>query len=383
MKILMVMCDMVRPGVFNMNYSNNKLLDLMKSIGGVYYNNCFTPGPDTGRSLACVWSGKIPKQNGCISRSNYPKFYLKSKTFLDILDEYHYTFNFFTNPNEKILGVLPSGYENKGYHNTTLNLKEYVSNINFSYDNVFTYIDLTDFHWAIDDYGANDWGVKEGIRHICESINILIEEGKLYSYDYVFIFSDHGFKFRNEYLYQSKLMMLNSDRTNTLLFIHKKGCADFTLNDKLCSTIDFYPTIMNILNFEYVKECSGYSFFSNQEHEYIVSEEHENFYPEINQPICYWSINCKDFYYCCSVSDSILMKFNKSNRVSEQECQDILINNCSSYRESMRIKDILKLYSTMANDKSFYTNMEKRVKITKMQILNKVKQKFYDFISKR
>ena len=79
MKILLCFIDMLRPDLLNL-YGNRFVsqVDLFfEKLGGTVYRNCYTPGPDTPRSTACILTGCYPKKNGCDARVKYPKYFLK------------------------------------------------------------------------------------------------------------------------------------------------------------------------------------------------------------------------------------------------------------------------------------------------------------------
>ena len=69
MKILFLFCDMLRANklkIINTDIKRFTSLDkwLLK-FGGTIYKKCYTPAPDTPRSLACLYSGRYPIRNGC------------------------------------------------------------------------------------------------------------------------------------------------------------------------------------------------------------------------------------------------------------------------------------------------------------------------------
>lgn len=373
MKILSIMCDMVRPNILNFdNCCAGSFEYYLKKLGGTLYTNCFTQGPDTGRSLGCFWSGCVPQDNGCDERVKYPKFYLKKSSFLDNLKNHEFSFYFFSNPNEKILGVFPPGYESVGVHNEDLDLKKFVKQIDFDKDNIYTHITLTDFHWALDDFGACGRGVEQGLRILKDSINSIFEIASVDLFDYIFIFSDHGFKYNFEYTKEEKYYLLNRDRVNTLMYIIKKGERDFSYNDKLCSLIDFYPTICNIIGDK--TSVKGYSFFSKDEPDFIFSEDHGDFSPRIYQPIEYWALIKKDVIYLRSMS-GYYRDDKKIFDLEKKEFDKILCKNSISFAEVYKKLNILTLYNVMANDKSYYSNGEKRYIIGKLDLIERFKRK--------
>lgn len=373
MRILSIMCDMVRPNILDFdNASKGDFEDTLIKLGGTYFNNCFSPGPDTGRSMGCYWSGMNPQDNGCDTRAKYPKFYLKTSSFLDILKQENYDFYFFTNPNEKVLGDLPAGYEEIGIHNEDLDLNKFLKRINVASSNIYAHIFLTDFHWALDDYGANGEGVETGLRILSESLQMIFNVIDPSEFDYILIFSDHGFKYNIEFASQGKHLLLNRDRSNTLMFIHKKGERAFNTNTKLCSIIDVYPTIMEMIGSDY--SGYGYSLFSTNEHEYIIAEDHCDFLPRVNQNIEIWAVIKKNSILFRTYYD-YYKEDNSDFDIDKKEFDRFLCDKSASFSEAFKQLNILELYKVMANDKSYYTNGEPRYIIKKFDVIKRIKRK--------
>lgn len=373
MKILSIMCDMLRPNILDFHRCREDSYEnLLKSLGGTYYCNCFSQGPDTGRSMGCYWSGMIPQDNGCNTRAKYPKFYLKESSFLDELVKEDFDLYFFTNPNEKILGDLPPTYETIGAHNEDLNFIKFIKGIDMSRSNIYAHLVLTDFHWALDDYGANGEGVEIGLRILKENISNLFHVIFPDEFDYIIIFSDHGFKYDVEFEKENKVLLLNRDRSNTVMFIRKKGDDEFKVNEKLCSIIDVFPTIYEMIGKEY--QGYGYSLFSDSEPEYIISEDHGSFLPQVNQRIEYWAVIKKNVIYLRSYTE-YCRDDGKEFELDKKEFDEFLCDKSMSFKEAFKQLNILELYKVMASDKSVYTNGEARYTIGKYNLIKRFRRK--------
>lgn len=80
MKILIVFIDMVRVdhlNTYNPRAKESLLDKRIRRLGGVLFTRCYTPGPDTPRSIACMQTGLYPYFNGCDTRIRWPKFFIK------------------------------------------------------------------------------------------------------------------------------------------------------------------------------------------------------------------------------------------------------------------------------------------------------------------
>ena len=84
---------MVRPNLlqtFNKSIVEKSGLDeWFQKLGGSCFVNCYTPAPDTPRSISCLYTGQRPAVNGCETRLQWPYYYLKknNKTIFDIFSD--------------------------------------------------------------------------------------------------------------------------------------------------------------------------------------------------------------------------------------------------------------------------------------------------------
>lgn len=83
MKVLMLFVDMLRPNRFasyNDKIQPNQIDELLMALGGTLYTNCFSPAPDTLRSIACYYTGLLPMENGCDTRVKWPSKLIPKET---------------------------------------------------------------------------------------------------------------------------------------------------------------------------------------------------------------------------------------------------------------------------------------------------------------
>ena len=202
MKILVVFVDMIRANrlsLFNNDIKSKTQLDNeFEQLGGTIYTNFYSECPDTPRAMASFISGKLPYQNNCDLRTKWPRYFLESETnIFDQLIKKDYELNFFSNPNERKTGMFSKNISDLKIHNNNYDLDGYLKKIRLK-NNHFVFISLPDFHWAIDDYGANKFGEKKGYKIISSNLKIIFNNLNKDSFDHIFIFSDHGFKFQYE-----------------------------------------------------------------------------------------------------------------------------------------------------------------------------------------
>jgi len=370
MKILFVFWDMARINLLNEYDCKNEVTSIDKflnRIGGTLYTNCYTPAPDTPRSLACMQTGLYPHSNGCDTRIKWPKFFLK-KEKTTIFDK-------FNNASFKQLFYIPEQNYNTGpfserayqYGNFFHDRDKFTKAVNKHIDedgNLFAHIHLQDYHWAIDDYGANKKGARIGKERVVDFTESFFNDVEIDSFDYVFIFSDHGHKYIKEMKTQDKLEVLNGDRTNILMHVRRKEECRLSKNKKLCSIFDLFPTIQEILKCKDVNN-DGISLFSQKEHSEIIIEDHSKFNVASYQELTVWAIRKINSLYITDIFNDLYFEKNSMIEISESAKINYLnlISHKSpvinDYRKKLEIMDYYKKLS-MPGDK--FSNGSKRQK---------------------
>lgn len=366
MKILMIFIDMLRPGLLHVvdpSKERGPLDDQFEKIGGTLYRNCFTPGPDSARSLACLWSGKYPYKNGCDRRIKYPGFFLKndSKNILEVLREQGFELYFFNNFNESRNGILPPGSSSRGMHNKDLNVGAFLRDSTLA-DQSFVFLSVSDFHWNFDDFDFYPFFVKRGHRKVASVLQIIQENINIDDFDHLFIFSDHGFKLRRELKHEPAYKLLDRARTNTFLLHRHKTDTTLSYNDKFCSMMDFYPTLCEIIGAFTPADLDGISLFSERERQLLVAEDHTDFAPRVNQTIDLWAIIKKGGVYYRDLRNHY---FDHQDAFSEspRELDDIIAHHSPLFFEQVKEGEVVAYYRNMVLEKSFYIDGSRRVSV--------------------
>jgi len=356
MKVLTIFIDMIRANrlsTFNGNVKKDTPLDIaFKEMGGTAYTNCFTPGPDTPRGMSAYYTGVNPYKNGCNTRLKWPQYFLNKEfdTIFDIFIEEEFKIDCFASPKERDTGLYPSHINDMNVHNKDYDLDKYLSELKLQNDH-FLFLSIPDYHWAFDDFGYSVSGEKKAYKVTKSVWDVVFKNLNKDDFDHIFIFSDHGFKFNVERKLEPKAYMLDEDRTNSIMIHREKGQDNLIKNDKLCSLVDLYPTYEEILG---INQTKSFSLLSDNEHKFIVLEDHMNFAPSINQNIELWALVNKDFIYIRGL-DKVTLINRKTREISNviiPQYDDILKNNSSfgtyideyekvfRYRDNILSKDV-------------------------------------------
>lgn len=165
MRILMVFIDMLRSELVFSTQADSQIMKTCRKIGGTLFEACYTPAPDTYRSMGALWSSCYPAENGCDNRCKRPFEWLKKpeETFLEYLLSSGYIFNSYVGAWEgKNVGLFPNVYTKYPFNFSTGKfIKEYTKEIFWGNDS-FTFLNLEDLHFILDDKSYTLKAYKEG-----------------------------------------------------------------------------------------------------------------------------------------------------------------------------------------------------------------------------
>jgi hypothetical protein len=356
MKILFLFCDMLRADFFNTYNTkcpSNELDSWFKKIGGTAYTNAYSPAPDTARSLACLFTGKYPKNHGCQKRIHYPEYFLRDdidNIFKLLLDK---DFKIFVREvyAEKACGILPGNIATNSSIYRDSDLSTVVSKINASIEkdeNSFSFISLPDSHWACDDYGYHPFGLDYGIKRLSKAFKTIFNTLSMDSFDYIVLFSDHGMKITNDLDSLEKDSFLNKDRTQLVLQVKEKKPKGLTKNEDLKSIMDVFPFILDNLNISY-NDVDGINITKNEPRE-IIFEDELIYIPSINGFHDIWAVkNCGGLYvrrlksYKLYNNNNVVIKQGGGEGVEDYDT--LLTEHSCSFKQRIKESNVLSYYS--------------------------------------
>lgn len=355
MKILFVFTDMLRPNLLKSYNSKIKkkgpLDDFIESFGGTLFQNCYTPAPDTPRSLGCLHSGLYPNKNGCDTRIRWPYYFYKEKnSLLESLIEKGFDVTYYATDNKLNVGPLPESAKKKVKILNCLSKFDEAINEDLKNDKDSAYfLTLDDYHWANDDYGHNSLGDYYGQLHLKNSLESFFRNNNQDMFDHIFWFSDHGHKLYSELKNTDKHSLLNDDRTQIHLLVRKKNETQLSYDNKLRGIIDIYPTILKIIKASVNVELDGLDLYSKEGHDFIVFEDHSDFSVALSQVIDNWAVRTRDELYIESLDSMTLFRVSGSGDYQKKS----KIDNSSHYSEMIRKHsisyDVVKKQNSVLN----------------------------------
>lgn len=187
----------------------------------------------------------------------------------------------------------------------------------------FTFLNLEDLHFILDDKSYTLKAYKEGEKKICDLIDSFFEIFPVEQFDEIIFFSDHGFRFWNEKGGYS----LDKRRTNIFLFWHEKNDTSLKIDRQLRSIMDIYPTLLNKCGIYYSKSnIRGKDLFGEEYHNELLLEDHTSFYATILDSVNCWGVVTNAGIQFCN-SDLVW-----NDGMIHSELQNLLLENGTGYK---------------------------------------------------
>lgn len=350
MKILIVFIDMVRVDhlkVYNPQAKCCLLDKRLEEIGGTVFTRCYSPGPDTPRSMACMQTGLYPFFNGCDTRIKWPKYFVKDDvtTIWDHAVAQGMKINLCCNKNETITGFFK--YSSSDRINEYYSLRDFVEKGDIG-NNTISFIGTPDMHIAIGDYKATDYAFRKGDEQIELLFQKYITNSFISQFDYTIIFSDHGFQLEKENIHmKSSLELLDNGRNQLLMFIHKKNEKEFKTDSRLANMLDLYATVEQIIGGEETRQ--GYSLLETPQRTITHIEDHKDFlvYPEIM--IKQWRVISDQFDIRTDVKETIITKGKQDDlRIVDEYLKE----NSPKYSDYVKQLEVWGYYDTLKSEES-------------------------------
>ncbi len=344
----------------------------MDRMGGVAYTNCYSPAPDTPRSLACLYTGLYPKNNGCEKRIQWPRYYLKDdcETVFDLLATNNYNLISNLTNSDIEVGIFPENIKCKwkNFESTSALLEDGPSII--QEEKIFIFLNLTDYHDCVNDYNAHAIADARGNHHLSNGLDRIFRTFDIEKFDYIFLFSDHGCKLLDDPNWARKTYLLNDDRSKIVMFVHKKGDQDIKIISEITSIIDVFPTMGELLETPIAGELDGVSLLNMQTGRSVTLEDHSIFVPSLGSYHDLWGVRTQEYLYLESLEEILLFRehgnsgaYERIMQPSESLLEDFrssIRKNACSYEEIKKQNHILKFYRLLNSSKTSYTDGVKR-----------------------
>ena len=349
MKILVVFIDMVRVTELNLldNRKKETLLDKrLKSIGGTLFTRCYSPGPDTPRSNACMQTGLYPFFNGCNTRIKWPRYFIKENitTIFDHAIEKGFEVNHCVRPHSFETGLLKFK-DSPMVHNYNDHYKEFFKKENFSTDSL-SFVYTPDWHIANTDLSYTPYAFRKGDEAVDKLFELYLPQDLIDEFDYTIIYSDHGFQFESESVHmKNKLELLDDGRNKLLTLIHKKGDSNICKDDRIASIVDIYATIEQLLGGNDFRQ--GFSLLDQPQRTITHVEDHQDFrvYPEVM--IKQWRVISDEY----DIRTDVYTTIDKNGHKADLQLIDTYLRKFSPhYADYVKQLEVWKHYAVLSKE---------------------------------
>lgn len=385
MKILVVFIDMVRVDhlyCFNPEVKVTNLDQRLTQMGGTLFTRCYSPGPDTPRSLACMQTGLFPYANGCNTRIRWPKFFTKKgvTTIWDTAVSKGWKVNLCCNKNECLTGFFK--------YNDSQNIKlfytpvDFIQNSNFC-ENSISFIGIPDMHTAISDYKATEYAFRKGDEIVDLYFKKYLSSDFISQFDYTVVFSDHGFQLEEEGArMSSRLELLNDGRNQLLLFIHKQTDTSIIKDNRLASIVDLYAALIDLMGEEDFRH--GFSLLREPQRSITHIEDHTDFnvYPEIM--VKQWRVISDTFDIRTDVKRTLVTRGSDSDIVKMESYLKEFSPHYSEYVKQLQILDFYEKLKSEEKRSQYFVGVDRAssIKLFWIKAAVKVKRKLFSLIKK-
>ena len=379
MKILVIFIDMVRVdhlNTYNPQVRESLLDKRLVEMGGTVFTRCYSPGPDTPRSMACMQTGLFPHFNGCDTRIRWPKYFIKDgiDTIWDHAVDRGMKVNLCCNKNETITGFFKAKESDRiSYYYSP---EEFVNKAYFGEDTL-SFIGIPDMHTAISDYRATDYAFSKDDTIVDMCFENYLTEAFVSQFDYTIVFSDHGYQSDHEHnRMKSALELLDDSRNQLLMFIHKRGNKKFNKDNRLASMVDLYATIEHLIGCEDFRQ--GFSLLESPKRIITHIEDHQDFqvYPEIM--IKQWRVITDLYDFRTNIKSTLITK-------GDDNCKEMAVAYLREY--SPKYADYVKqlqvwgYYGTLKSKESdhYFVGVKRTSKwrLLPIKIFSKIKRVFH------
>jgi hypothetical protein len=346
MKILLLFFDMIRTDhikLYNPDAKEFAFDAFFSKIGGTLYTHCYSPAPDTPRSMSCLWSGMLPYKNKCDVRIKWPRYFMEESihTIFDNVYNRGYDLHLCANENYQQTGLFKIQQSTKPHFYS--NPQDFINGIKFTKD-LCCFIANPDSHFVVNDYEVPESSFKVTSALMQNYFDNFITPEFIDQFDYTFFFSDHGMQtLKERVLSTDKLDLLNDGRTNLLMFCHKKGDIGVKIDTRLCSNIDLYATVEKLSGGEDVRD--GYSLLEAPARKALHIEDHTDFSVSPEVMIKQWRV----------ITDDLDIRTNLF-RTIDRDGNDCDLNLILPYLQqvSPKIIELQKQYDVWKYYKKFY-----------------------------
>jgi hypothetical protein len=346
MKLVIFFADMLRANrlfVDDETSTRDGLEKLLESVGGTFFSNCITPGPDTPRSTGIFFTGELPKVSGVNARSKWPGPYLEphkttlfswalnNKVPIKIIDEKIQHSGLF----------FPQEVQMKARFFPGLDSLRASEEPGDALELEIIFIVSMTYHKVVDDRSAHKSSHRLGAELIASELEEVVSDLQLGPGDQLILYSDHGCKLSDDRFDEYNLM--DRDRSQFVFFHSQFTEPKVTFDNSLFSMVDLHAIISGLIKSLALTGRAGANGTLElpEAREMVHVEDHEDYSTKIGDVVRKWAVFSPDFEYFESLGKEPIIKLKVTN------AQSALVNGV------LKSQEYLKKYASGYADQNY------------------------------
>lgn len=358
MRLLIYFADMVAGHLLQMSKNSSlesSLEYVLSELGGTNFTSCYSPAPDTPRTLATVFSGLLPSENGCDRRDKWPGHDLSPdvKSVFRVAIESNFRVSALLSDKELSTNrFLPADCRDRvRLFSQFDDLLQTVQQDSVSHELIF--IQDNDCHYSISDHFAFSAGHSLGMRRVAANIRRAIDELDKDSLDAVVIFSDHGFAPIRLFGRRNSLLFAGLHRPKVLFHFWSQELNQSQTCSRLTSTVEIGILIRTMIQTLCVNGAVR-QLVNSPGNDRIVVEDYSSHATNPGSTPDMWSvITPQQIYVESATSETMLLAaptrrgrgaghVRRAPSGEEMEIfQNVLRTSCDSFRNWDRLRESL------------------------------------------
>lgn len=350
MRLVIFFADMLRSNLLfsGSGPERDELERLLSNTGGTIFTNCISPAPDTPRSTGVFFTGKLPRENGMKSRSQWPGTTIDQASntlFSDALKN-----NAKMSVIDQSIGHIQLFFPKEIVAKSKFfsSLDEFLCSTTVRSENSteIIFIVSMSYHGVVGVRHGHKSAHKAGTREIEAELRNTIEGLRLGKGDHLVLFSDHGCKLSNDTY--GDFDLLDRDRAQVVFFSTDFLDKSLSFDSRLLSMRDIHSSIKKFLADQLTPKAgqsSSVKDFVRKGRSIVHVEDHETYDTKIGDPVRKWAVYTKNFEYFETLQLGHKLVLNPNSQISEAEAMSrsckYLTENAADYTALKSQRDSL------------------------------------------
>lgn len=227
----------------------SSLENVLSNLGGIHFANCYSPAPDTPRTLATVFTGLPPSENGCDRRDKWPGHNLVRNvdSVFKLAIEHGFRVSALLSEKETSTDrFLPEDCRKQV--RTFSCVDDLLQSIRLdSSSHELIFVQDNDCHYSVSDHFAFTAGHSLGMTRVAKNLQYVLDGLGKDCLDSIVIFSDHGFAPFRLFDRRDTLRFSSLHRSKVLFHFWSREFNQNQISCRLTSTVEIGVAIRTMV----------------------------------------------------------------------------------------------------------------------------------------